>query len=148
MAERIGILPKGLDPKALYETLDRLQGSRDQLRLEMEKATSEMESSDEYVSLEGLHAFTEGLRKQLDQEDANPEIQAAIIRKLVVKIEVLAEGFEIFFHAGMNHYQAELGIAPGSAFLRFDDGNEKRPAFVPQRGGSRPHFIFSGKTMA
>jgi site-specific DNA recombinase len=149
LAERVGVLPKGLDPKALYEQLDRIQGSRDQLRLDVEQAANETESTDEYLSLESLQAFTEGLRKQLDQGDDNPEIQAAIIRKIVFKIEVLAEGYEIFYHAGMNHYQAELGISPGSAFLHLPDSeNEKRPASSPQRGGSRPHFIFPRKSVA
>ena len=52
LAERIGALPKGLDPKALYGQLDKLQGNRDRLAAELESANAENETQDEYVSLE------------------------------------------------------------------------------------------------
>ncbi len=143
LAERIATLPRGLDPKALYGQLSRLQENRDRLMQESEASNAETALMDEYVSLESLSAFTEGLRRQLDAGDEDPEIQAAIIRKIVYKIEVLPEGYEIFYHAGLNHYAAELGDSPGSAFFRFADGtNEKRPTFNPRRGGSKPFKKF------
>lgn len=150
LAERIGVLPKGMNPKALYAQLDKLQANRDRLLGEVETAKAETEVKDEYVSMDSLQAFTEGLRKQLDQGDGNPEIQAAIIRKIVIKIEVLADGYEIFYHAGMNHYQAELGTLPGSAFFRSSEiGNKKRPASHPICGRrGRSSFAFSGKCVA
>ncbi len=94
--------------------------------------------------------FTEGLRRQLDQGHTNPEIQAAIIRKFVYKIEVLPEGYEIFYHAGQNHYSAGLGSIPGSAFFHFPNAkNEKRPASGAQiRGEDWPHFVAPRKSVA
>ena len=150
LAERIGALPRDMDPKALYVQLSKLQTIRDQLQAELEAAKTESQPIDEYVSLESLSAFTEGLRKQLDQGDGNPEIQAAIIRKIVQKIEVLPDGYEIFYHAGLNHYQAELGTLPGSAFFRSDEiGHKKRPASRPicERRG-RSSFALPGKSVA
>ncbi len=145
LAERIATLPKGLDPKALYGQLSRLQENRDRLGQELEAANTEAKPMDEYVSLKSLAAFTEGLRKQLDAGDENPEVQAAIIRKIVYKIEVLPEGYEIFYHAGMNHYMAELGTTPGSAAFSFAQ-KQKRPASRPAVGvGGRLNFAFSGK---
>ncbi len=147
LAERIGALPRGLDPKALFAELARLQEKRDEVAKELETAKVETEVNDEYVSLTSLRAFTEGLRRQLDLGDQNPEIQAEIVRKIVHKIEVLRDGYEIFYHAGLNHYSAELGDSPGSAASFFAQ-NEQRPASSPRRGGSRPHFLFSSKSVA
>jgi hypothetical protein len=137
-------------PKALFAQLDKLQNHRDQLATEIEAAKTESQAIDDYVSLENLSAFTEGLSKQLDQGDENPEVQAAIIRKIVQKIEILPEGHEIFFHAGMNHYRAELGNSPGSALFRSDEiGHKKRPASSPILGRrGRSSFVFPGKSVA
>ena len=127
LAERIGVLPRGLDPAALYMQLEKLQASRDRIMEELSKEVAQ-EVSDEYVSLESLQEFTKGLRAMLDKGDQNPEIQAAIMRKIVHKIEVLPDGYEIFYHAGLNHYEKELGTTPGSSFFRLDAINEKRLA--------------------
>jgi site-specific DNA recombinase len=150
LAERIAVLPRGLDPNALYLQLEKLQVERERLARGLEEVRTAAEPVDEYISLESLEAFTVGLRKQLDQGDQSPEIQAAIIRKIVGRIDVLPDGYEIFFHAGMNHYAAELGDSSGSAVLRLGEiGHKKRPAFSPPgRGGSRPHFEFPSKNVA
>lgn len=147
LAERIAALPRGLDPKALYTQLERLQAGRDRAALALKEAKSEARTVDEYVSLDSLQTFTEGLRKQLDLGDSDPEIQNAIIRKIVHRIEVLPDGYEIFYHAGLNHYSAEFGDSPGSAPFSFAQ-NEKRLVPAPRRGGAEPHFLFSGKSVA
>ncbi len=148
LAERIAALPRGLDPKALYAQLERLQAGRDRAALAFEEAKKDERPADEYVSLDSLKAFTEGLRKQLDLGDTNPEIQSAIIRKIVHKIEVLPDGYEIFYHAGLNHYQAEFGDSPGSAPFSFAQ-KQKRPASSPLFGRrGRPDFFMPGKNVA
>ena len=144
LAERIAALPRGLDPKALYVQLERLQESKVRLLGELAEAREAAAPADEYVSVENLEAFTAGLKKQLELGDQNPEIQAAIIRKIVERIDVLPEGYEISFHVGMNHYQAGLGVIPGPAFFRLGE-KTKRPATVPTRGMRRPAFIASGE---
>lgn len=147
LAERIGVLPRGLDPAALYMQLEKLQASRDRIMEELSKEVAQ-EVSDEYVSLESLQEFTKGLRAMLDKGDQNPEIQAAIMRKIVHKIEVLPDGYEIFYHAGLNHYEKELGTTPGSSFFRLDAINEKRLASLSlKRVRSQPCEIFSKKSV-
>ena len=126
--------------------LEKLQVTRASLQQELEAAQLEVAPMDDYVNLESLSKFTEGLRRQLDKGDTDGELQAAIIRKVVQKIDVLPDGYEIFFHVGMNHYRAGLGIIPGSApFSIGDRDNKKRPASAPTRGMRRPAFLASGE---
>ncbi len=147
LMERIADLPKGLDPAAFYDQLTRLQAKKKELEKELEVSQA-IPSTDEWISLENLQMFTEGLRAMLDKGDQNPEIQAAIIRKIVHRIEVLPDGYEIFYHAGLNHYEQELGSQgglPGSTFFcaqSLSDGQSKALA-SPRLGRSQPLSKFS-----
>ncbi len=114
LAERIAELPKGIDPNSLYTQLERLQANKETIATEL-AVTDGGPLTDEIVSLENLEAFTKGLRHQLEQGDTKPELQVAIIRKIVERIELLPDGYEISFHIGQNHYRAESGTNLGSA---------------------------------
>lgn len=144
LMERIADLPKGLDPKAFYDQLARIQEKKTGLEGELEVANDVAPAADEWISLESLTKFTEGLRTVLDKGDQNPELQAAIIRKIVHRIEVLPDGYEIFYHAGLNHYEQELGSQgglPSSTFFcaqNLVEGKNK-PSLSPRRG--RPSIV-------
>jgi DNA invertase Pin-like site-specific DNA recombinase len=148
LAERIAELPQNLDPKAFYDQMARLQKTRDDLaeRLLTEKAKSSV-TPDEYISLKSLREFTDGLRKRLDQADMESELKTAIIRKIVQRIEILPDGYEIFYHAGVNYYNDELGNPPGSSFCRFGEAkinaaDSTRPTSFPKFGkGSDSHLF-------
>ena len=116
LAERIAELPKGIDPKSLYKQLERLQANKETIATDLATLTSQTSAAtDKIISLENLEAFTNGLREQLEQGDTNPELQATVIRKIVERIELRPEGYEISFHIGQNHYQAESRPLLGSA---------------------------------
>lgn len=116
LSERIAELPKGIDPKPLYKQLERLQANKDTIATDLTELANQTNArADTIVSIENLEAFTHGLRQQLEQGDTNQELQAAVIRKIVERIELLPEGYEISFHIGQNHYQAELRSTLGSA---------------------------------
>lgn len=116
LAERIAELPKGIDPKSLYKQLERLQANKETIVTDLVALASQTSAPhDAVISLENLEMFTNGLREQLKQGDTNPELQAAVIRKIVERIELLPDGYEISFHIGQNHYQAESRSILGSA---------------------------------
>lgn len=146
LAERIADLPKGLDARPFYSQMEKLQGQQKQLAADLEAIVSTQEPNDQLVSCESLKAFTESFRALLEKGDQNPEVQAAIIRKVVHKIEVLPDGYEIFYHAGTNHYERELGNGAPSSAQALEDGFGKgkgQPPLPLSRSRSQPHSIFS-----
>lgn len=118
LVERISALPKNVDAAPFYAQVAKLQEEGQRLAREIEEAKNEAGEPDQYLDLASLRAFTESLRQQLERADGNQELQAAILRKLVHRIDVLPDGYEIYYHAGIHHYQQELGAnAPGSSFF-------------------------------
>src|SRR5690606_29027959 len=118
------------------------QAEVERLGKEIERARSESVAEDQYLDLTSLRAFTTGLKSQLEKADTNPDLQAAIFRKVVHRIDVLPDGYEIFYHAGIHHYQAELGAeAPGSAFFcvqkRVGGATKKAPFREPRDSKGR-----------
>ena len=135
LAERIAELPKGIDPQSLYAQLEQLQTTKAATIHELAVTDDGIKPNDEVVGLVSLEEFTKGLRKQLNGGETNPELQTAIIRKIVERIELLPEGYEISFHVGKNHYRAELGAIPCSAIFHgvtavcgLGAAKKKRPA--------------------
>ena len=149
LAERIAVLPRGLDPSSLYQQLEKLQASREAASRDLEEAQQQEGPEDEYVSLESLTTFTAGLRKQLDLGDKDPEVQAAIMRKIVHRIDVQPDGYAIAFHAGMNHYRAGSGTIPGPALSCAQELERRRPPSRPLLGRrGRPAFLVPGESVS
>ncbi len=118
LVERVAGLPKDVDAAPFYTQVARLQAEGERLGKEIEKARSEAVEEDRYLDLSSLRAFTAALKLQLEKADTNPDLQAAIFRKVVHRIDVLPDGYEIFYHAGLHHFQQEFGAhAPGSSFF-------------------------------
>lgn len=136
LAERIAELPKGIDPQSLYGQLQRLQANKEAIATEL-AVTDGSPLTDEIVSLQSLEAFTAGLKKRIEHGDTNPELQAAVIQKIVERIELLPDGYEISFHIGRNHYRAELGSAPGSAIFHGATAVSRRQVAKNKRPASR-----------
>lgn len=66
-----------------------------------------------------LAVFRRDLKRLVEKGELNKDVQAAIIRKVVYKITVQPNGFEIHFHVGNSHYSRELGQTPSSRFFSF-----------------------------
>jgi hypothetical protein len=124
-------------------------------RFDTGKSLDGMKPNDEVVRFANLEEFTAGLRKQFEEGDTNPELQTAINRKVVERIELLPEGYEISFHVGQNHYRAELGSNPGSAIFS-EVAKKKRPALLrepclnanPKKNVAGSIFLLSGGVCA
>ena len=123
LAERIGQLPPGIDPKVLFDQLAKLQ--RAKADLETELATKQNETTpDQPLALEDFTKFTLGL-KALTEKEEDPVIRSHIISSLVKRIDVHKTGIEIQFHVGQSYYLREFGD--------FKKSSGSRPFFVPKR---------------
>ena len=114
LAERIAGLPKEADAKPLLAQLSKLQKAKidlDSEAIEMERTKP---AQDEPVSYESLMIFRKDLKRLIEKGELSKDIQTAIIRKVVYKITIQPNGFEIHFHVGHSHYARELGQHPGS----------------------------------
>jgi hypothetical protein len=106
--ERITELPKGIDAKPFYDQLLKLQEHKENFEQQLLKEKSNQENADQPIDFGDFQKFAEGL-KQLTEKCSDPDVQAAIIRKIVSKIEVTPNSVIIHYHVGKTHYTRELG---------------------------------------
>ncbi|MGZ3803923.1 MAG: recombinase family protein [Pseudobdellovibrionaceae bacterium] len=128
LAERIASLPAAMDAKPLVDQLSKLQTAKVQLQEDLVQAKKEKPESDEPISLQSLSIFRKGLKQLIEKGEKDPSIQAAITKKVVHKITIQPNGFEIHFHVGKTYYTRELGKHPGSRFFAFEPKNSDSAA--------------------
>ena len=115
LAERVGLLPKGIDPGVLFDQLAKLQRAKVDLEAELAKQTNDT-PKDQPLAVDDFKAFTKGLRALTEKED-DPVVRGQIIQSLVKRIDVHKTGIEIQFHVGQSYYLREFGDlkeSPGS----------------------------------
>jgi hypothetical protein len=117
-------LPRGVDPKALYDQLGKFQNDKIAIQAQLAERKANSIPEDEPIDYASLGGFTESLKGLFEKAEHNPEIKTSIIKKLVHKVEVTPTGFEIHFHVGKSYYKRELGFTPSS------------PVFLFQQSGS------------
>lgn len=135
LAERVTLLPEGLDPTVFYSQMERLQKSKQETEALKEEKSSKVTITDHAVSYDSLQAFTESFRALLKRADLDQEIQTAIVRKVVHRIEVTKEGYDISFHLGQNYYEREF--SPQMDQNTLSAGKEKG-ALALTRAPTRP----------
>ena len=111
LAERIARLPKGVDERVFMNQMAKLQ----EAKTAAEAALVEVQNhapADEVVAYEDFVSFTAHLRDLVKKADGQPEIQTAIIKKLVHRVEVAPHGFELEFYVGHNRIKREVGTTP------------------------------------
>lgn len=122
LAERIARLPKNVDERVFLNQMAKLQKEKSAIEIKLVEFSNrpQQEAAIEYDS---FVKFTEHLRELISQADTSLEVQAAIIRKLVHRIEVSPAGFDIDFYVGKTHITRELGPNPGSPSLSLVEGS-------------------------
>ena len=115
LARRIAKLPESLDPTAIYSEMERLQAEKRDVEEITAAAAVADAPTDDPISLESLEAFTASFRARLGEADSNPELRAAILRRIVHRVEITKTGYEVFFHAAQGYYAREFGGAAGLA---------------------------------
>jgi site-specific DNA recombinase len=131
LAERVGLLPKGIDPGVLFDQLAKLQRLKLDFETELAKQAIEM-PKDQPLAVDDFKAFTKGLRALIEKED-DPVVRGHLIQSLVKRIDVHKTGIDIQFHVGQSYYLREFGDlkeSPGSRpfFVQNGDGKPKTKA--------------------
>ncbi len=141
LAERISAMPKEMDPKPLFDQLARLQQTKTQLELAVTVLAKVKPEKDEPVSFESLAVFRRGLKKLIEKGEKDKNVQTAIIKKVVHKITIKPNGFEIHFHVGKTYYSRELGNHPSSRIFSFEKG-KIGPSGLEKSAGKSQNFGF------
>lgn len=106
--ERITELPKGINAQPFYDQILKLQTSKEALEKELEASKSSEYERDEPLSFADYKAFIASLQALLLAKGEDPEVQAAICRKFIHKIEVSPKGITIQYHVGQSHFRAMM----------------------------------------
>lgn len=112
LAERVGLLPKDLDPKPLYDQLSKLQKVRFDLETELKNAEATINEADLPINMSDFSEFTKSLKQKIESEE-RPEVMSSIIKKLIHKIEVTDVGVIVHYHVGQKHFEHELNDDKG-----------------------------------
>lgn len=111
LAERIARLPKGVDERVFMNQMAKLQEAKNAADTALGEIANRA-PTEEVVAYNDFVTFTAHLRELVKKANHQPEIQAAIIKKLVHRIEVTPNGFEMEFYVGKNRIKREVGGAP------------------------------------
>lgn len=122
-AERVSTLPKEMDAKPIYDQILRLQKTKSDLDLELLTAKASAQTKEEPICVDSFEAFTDTL-KEIIRKEERPDAMAAIIRKLLQKIEVTESGIIIHYHVGENHFVREFNEELGSDTLNSSPKNQ------------------------
>ncbi len=109
LSERLGILPKAVNPKHVFNQMEKLSISKASLELEIEELGS-VNKNKNIVSVDDFNLFKQTIMDLLENE-ASPEIKSQIIQKVVDRIIVKSDSIEIYFFVGESHYKKEIIIS-------------------------------------
>ncbi len=79
LSERLGLLPKAVNPKHVFDQMEKLSVSKSSLELEI-KDLSHSNQNKNIVTVEDFNLFKQSIKDLLENE-ANPEIKSQIIKK-------------------------------------------------------------------
>lgn len=99
MAERLSSLPQTISPTPIYRQMEKLEGHKKAAEERLMKLREAGVVHDEPADMREFQKFLSVLVDWLRREDS-PKIRMKIIRALVRKILITAEGFEIYFKVG------------------------------------------------
>ena len=138
LAERIATLPKDLDLKPLLHQLIKLQQTKTDWEAELRIQENEKPKVDEPVCFEDLQSFRRGLKSLIEKGEKDKDVQTAIIKKVVHKITIKPNGFEIHFHVGQTYYSREPGAnTPGSRIFLSEKGKRRASGSSQPAGRSQ-----------
>lgn len=147
LSERLGLLPKSVNPKHVFDQMERLSKQKDGLENDLRQLKHKNSMDNTAVGMADFKEFKAVIVDLLENEN-DPVIKTAIIGKIVHKIIVKNDEVEIFFYVGEKHYKRELAIA-GSHFLPMTvngDGINKDLAPEKRRTSALPVFHGNPRT--
>lgn len=139
LAERIANLPEAISADPLLSQLEEFQKNQIQISKELRGISSEDIQNHKIVEMEDFELFRKGLLDLLGKAEIDFDLRSKIIRLVVHKVEIMVDGFEIYFHVGETHFKMALGKEPSASFfvsfLRNHGAKNKKPSLgVPGEG--------------
>jgi DNA invertase Pin-like site-specific DNA recombinase len=110
LSERLGLLPKSVNPKHVFDQMEKLSLKKQGLEDEIKKIKSTNSFEKNAVAIDDFEIFGQAIIDLLDNEN-DPKIKNSIILKVVEKIVIKGEVVEIYFYVGELHYKRELDIS-------------------------------------
>ena len=143
LSERLGLLPKSVNPKHVFDQMERLSVQKDGLEKEVLELKRNNESENVAVGMADFNQFKAVIVDLLENEN-DPVVKTAIIQKMVHKIIVKKDEVEIFFYVGEKYYKRELAIA-GSRILPIAVGGDGiNKELTPEKRRTSPLPVFHG----
>ncbi|HEY8270923.1 MAG TPA: recombinase family protein [Pseudobdellovibrionaceae bacterium] len=109
LSERLGLLPKSVNPKHVFDQMEKLSLQKDTHEEEVKSLRSKT-VQENAVDIGDFESFRSVIVDLLANE-ADPKVKTAIIQKVVQKIIIKNEEVEIYFFVGERHYKRELEIS-------------------------------------
>lgn len=143
LSERLGLLPKSVNPKHVFDQMEKLSIQKDGLEKNILELKQKNEMENIAVGMADFKEFKAVIVDLLENEN-DPVIKTGIIQKIVHKIIVKSDEVEIFFYVGEKHYKRELAIA-GSRFLPIAVGGDGiNKSLIPEKRHSSSLPVFHG----
>lgn len=145
LSERLGLLPKSVNPKHVFDQMERLSVQKDGLEKEVSELKRNNERENVAVGMADFNQFKAVIVDLLENEN-DPVVKTTIIQKMVHKIVVKTDEVEIYFYVGEKYYKRELAIA-GSRMLPSvapDTFNGALNAAAPEKRRTSALPVFHG----
>ncbi len=139
ITERLSELPKEINAQPFYDQIMKLQASKESVEKELETAKITEYEKDEALSFSDYKSFIDSLKELLRVKGEDPEVQAAICRKFIHKIEVSPKGITIQYHVGQTHFRA-LMEANKKSLVSIEDVQKNKKGSADKKSGG-PFFV-------
>ncbi len=143
LSERLGLLPKSVNPKHVFDQMERLSVQKDGLEKDVAELKRNNERENVAVGIADFNQFKAVVVDLLENEN-DPVVKTAIIQKMVHKIIVKTEEVEIFFYVGEKYYKRELAIAGSRILPTAVGGDGINKDIVPEKRHTSALPVFHG----
>lgn len=140
LAERIGTLSRDIDPQPLLDQLRRLQTMKAELETEAMERKSVQGVEEDVISLESLSNFRRGFKELIEPADTDLELRTKIISKIVKKVSIRPDGFEVQFYIGKTLIDKKNGAASSCP----KKSDKKSMIFAKKTEGLRSSSLTNG----
>jgi site-specific DNA recombinase len=142
LAEHLSKIPKSVSPAPIFAQMQRLEEQKVTAQLSLETLLGSVGAlCDMPAQLKDYKKLLESVRNSWS-ENLSHDTKSQILRRLVHRIEVLAEGFRIHYYTGKNHVNSDGYMPKEEAGGDLENSNSiKDPNFLD--GGSK--IILTGR---
>jgi hypothetical protein len=102
MAEHLSQIPKGVSPAPIFNQIKRLEAVKTQAQREYDELISNSQNLQMPASLMSYENFLKSIQRLVTMNGDSNNLKAKIIKKLIYKIDVRPEGFNLHYYVGAN----------------------------------------------